>query len=229
MKCVFLSYLRFGRLTAHLFWWICLSGNLICAQGSLYGLRAGVTWSQFLNQTRDLPKSRSYWLAGPHVGAIVHLPFSKRMAFQTELNACQHAAEDRNLKMNYKYSFWALELPLLLSVVHKTKLNIFFFETGPSLGVILGGRVETQTNETGSSIREKITFGKNPGSDIRRGEISWAVGAAAGYLVGPGYLNFGMRFLHNINNLAGGDFDKWYNYSVWMTVSYLYDPSQKDN
>ncbi|MGQ9863991.1 MAG: porin family protein [Bacteroidia bacterium] len=203
--------------------------SIVFAQTSLYGLRVGVTWSQFLNQTGDLPKSRSYWLGGPHIGALVHLPLSKRVAFQTELNAYQRTAEDRNLRTNYKYSFWSLELPLLLSWVHKTKLNIFFLETGPSVGVILGGRVQTQTNQDGTSVREKITFGKNPGADLRRGEISWAVGAAAGYPVGPGYLNLGMRFLHGINNLAGGDFQKWYNYSVWMTVSYLYDPSQKSN
>jgi hypothetical protein len=202
--------------------------TVACAQTDpWYGLRIGANWGQYLTKDKSDIRSRAYW-GGGFTGAIgVHLPLgtSKRWALQGELGVTQRRGTDRNLLSDYRYNLWSLDFTALGVWRWMRKFEGFFIETGPMSSVLLYGKYWERDNLSQEMETRKVRFGRGEARDVRRGEIAWALGVGAGYLVGPGYLTFGLRFWHGANNLASGAFQRWHNYGLMMNLIYWYDDS----
>ncbi len=201
--------------------------GLIAQVTPWYGVRAGINWGQYLTKDQSEIRSRSYW-GGGFTGAIlaqVPLGDAKKWAIQGELGPTQRRSADRNLLYDYRYNLWSLDFTALGVWRWNRKFEVFFLETGPMSSVLVYGKYWERDNLTNEQETRKVQYGRGSGRDLRRGEIAWALGASSAYLVGPGYLTFGLRFWHGMNNLGGGLFQRWHNYGLMMNFTYWYDDS----
>lgn len=192
--------------------------------------RLGINWGQYRTKSQDDVVSRSYW-GGGFSGAVAfqhQLGPAGWWAIQGEVGATQRRSTDRNLLYDYRYSLWSADVVVLGVWRWIRKFEGFFFEAGPSSGILLYGRYWERDNLSGETQRRKVRFGRGGARDVRRGEMAFNLGISAGYRAGPGYLTFGLRFWHGINNLAGGVFQRWHNYGVLMNLIYWYDDSLRE-
>ncbi len=204
------------------------AGTLMAQISPWYGLRLGTNWGQYLTKDQSDIRSRAYWGGGFSGAIAVQVPLdeSKKWAIQGELGTTQRRSTDRNLLRDYRYNLWSLDFTALGVWRWNRKFEVFFLETGPMSSVLVYGKYWQEDNLTGEEQTRKVQYGKGSTRDLRRGEIAWALGASAAYLVGPGYLTFGLRFWHGMNNLAsGGPFQRWHNYGLMMNLLYWYDDS----
>jgi hypothetical protein len=209
-------------------WGLLLGVALLPAQITpSYGLRTGLNWGQYLTKDQDAIRSRAYW-GGGFSGAIaaqVPLDDNKMWALQGELGITQRRGTDRNLLSDYRYNLWGLDFTALGVWRWNRELEVFMLETGPMSSFLVYGKYWERDNLSGEVETRRVRYGRGSERDLRRGEIAWALGANAGYLVGPGYLSFGLRFWHGLNNLGSGFFQRWHNYGVMMNIIYWYDDS----
>lgn len=211
-----------------------VSGVFLYAQSgkpTWYAPRFGLNWGQY--RTRDVQdiSSRSYWGGGFYGGLAVQQALDPKgwWAVQGELGVTQRRSTDRNLLTDWRYNLWSADLAVLGVWRWVRKFEAFFLEVGPSSSLLLYGKLWERSNLTNEVETRTVQFGRGAGRDVRRGEIALNAGAGAGYLVGPGYLTFGLRFWHGLNNLgAGGLFQRWHNYGVLMTLSYWYDDALRE-
>lgn len=212
-------------------WVYTLGGLFLYAQNKTwYAPKLGLSWGQYRTQdTREIA-SRSYWGGGFYGGlALQHALDAKGWwAVQGELGVTQRRSTDRNLLTDWRYNLWSADVALLGVWRWIRKFEAFFLEAGPSSSLLLYGKYWERDNLSGEVETRKVQFGRGSTRDVRRGEFAFNVGAGAGYLAGPGYLTFGLRFWHGINNLGGGLFQRWHNYGVLMTLSYWYDDSLRE-
>lgn len=192
-----------------------------------YAPRLGLSWGQY--QTKDLSDitSRSYWGGGFYGGVALQHPIDLKgwWAVQGEIGATQRRSTDRNLLTDWRYNLWSMDVAVLGVWRWVRRFEAFFLEAGPSSSLLVYGKYWARDNLTGEIETRKVQFGRGEARDVRRGEIALNIGAGAGYLVGPGYLTFGLRFWHGANNLAGGLFQRWHSYGMLMTLTYWYDDS----
>ncbi|MCS7162819.1 MAG: PorT family protein [Bacteroidia bacterium] len=195
-----------------------------------FGVRGGMNWGQYRNVPTDEPPSRSYWGGGFHGGIGVQQSLGARTpwAIQGELTLTQRRSTDRNLLYDYRYTLWGIDFTVLGVWRWLRKFEGFFLEFGPTSTLLLAGRYWQRNNLTGQTQTRRVEFGRGERRDVRRGEIALNAGLGAGYPVGPGYLVFGLRFWHGLNNLAGGAYKSWHNYGVLTTLTYWYDPQARD-
>lgn len=194
-----------------------------------YAPRLGMHWGQY--RTKDLQDiaSRSYWGGGFYGGVALQQQLDPKgwWAVQGELGITQRRSTDRNLLYDYRYNLWSADLAVLGVWRWVRKFEAFFIEAGPSSSLLLTGRYWEKDNLSSETETRKVAFGRGEARDVRRGEIALNAGVGAGYLAGPGYLTFGLRFWHGVNNLSGGLFQRWHNYGLLMTLTYWYDDSQR--
>ncbi|MEN3041053.1 MAG: porin family protein [Bacteroidia bacterium] len=206
--------------------------SLLQAQKSksiLYAPRLGINWGQYRTRAEDVV-SRSYWGGGFHGALGIQQLLSSRgqWAIQGEIGMTQRRSTDRNLLYDYRYNLWSADLAVLGVWRWMRKFEALFLEAGPSSSILIYGKYWRKDNLTGEEQTRRVQFGKGEARDVRRGELAFNLGIAAGYLAGPGYLTAGLRFWHGINNLGGGVFQRWHNYGLLMTLSYWYDDSLRD-
>ncbi|GIV24501.1 MAG: hypothetical protein KatS3mg026_0193 [Bacteroidia bacterium] len=201
------------------------------AKSTWYAPKFGLNWGQY--RTRDIEdiSSRSYWGGGFYGGLALQqaLDLKGRWAVQGELGVTQRRSTDRNLLTDWRYNLWSADLAVLGVWRWVRKFEAFFVEAGPSSSLLIYGKYWERSNLTDEVQTRTVQFGRGAGRDVRRGEIAWNAGVGAGYLAGPGYLTFGLRVWHGLNNLAaGGLFQRWNNYGVLMTLAYWYDDSLRE-
>ncbi|MCS7153591.1 MAG: PorT family protein [Bacteroidia bacterium] len=192
--------------------------------------RVGINWGQYRTKSADIV-SRSYWGGGLYGGLALQrqLDSKGRWALQGEIGTTQRRSTDRNLIYDYRYNIWSADIALLGVWRWVRKFEALFIEAGPSSSLLLYGKYWERNNLTGEVERRRVEFGRKTTSDVRRGELALNIGMGAGYLAGPGYLTFGLRFWHGINNLGSGQlFQRWNNYGVLMSLSYWYDDSLRE-
>lgn len=195
-----------------------------------YAPKVGINWGQYRTKDTGAISSRSYWGGGFYGGLALQQALDSKgiWALQGELGVTQRRSTDKNLLSDWRYNLWSMDLAVLGVWRWVRKFEAFFFEAGPSSSLLLTGRYWERDNLSGAEELRKVAFGKGGVRDVRRGELALQVGAGAGYLVGPGYLTFGLRFWHGVNNLAGGLFQKWHNYGMVMTLTYWYDDALRN-
>ncbi len=195
-----------------------------------FGLRAGLNWGQYVTKDRQDIRSLAYW-GGGFSGALgVHQAIDQKgfWALQGELGLTQRRGTDRNLLSDYRFNLWSLDLTALGVWRWMRKFEGLFIQTGPMSSVLLYGKYWERDNLSSEIETRKVAFGRGDTRDIRRGEISWVIGMGTGYLVGPGYLTFDLRFWHGLNNLSSGAFKRWKSYGVLMNLIYWYDDSLRE-
>ncbi|MCS7297449.1 MAG: PorT family protein [Bacteroidia bacterium] len=194
-----------------------------------FGARLGTNWGQYYTKAEDIT-SRSTWGGGFH-GALAlqhQLDQKGRFALQGELGITQRRSTERTLLSDYRYTLWSSDVGVIGVFRWLRKFEILMIEAGPSSSILLTGRYWQRDNLNGEENTRRVNFGRGGERDVRRGEIALNLGMNAAYLMGPGYLSFGLRFWHGINNLAGGAFQRWNSYGFLMSVSYWYNDALRE-
>lgn len=209
-----------------------LSMGLLYAQNAKktwFAPRAGMNWGQYRTKSDDIV-SRSYWGGGFYGGLSVQQQLDAKgwWAIQGDLGVTQRRSTDRNLLYDYRYNIWSTDVAVLGVWRWVRRFEALFIEAGPSSSLLLYGKYWEKDNLSGEVETRKVQFGRE--REVRRGEIAINLGMGAGYLAGPGYLTFGLRFWHGLNNLGSQRslFQRWHNYGVLMSLSYWYDDSLRD-
>ncbi|MCX8111714.1 MAG: PorT family protein [Bacteroidia bacterium] len=199
------------------------------AKRTLFAPRVGLNWGQYQTQADNIV-SRSYWGGGFHSALAFQQQLDAKgwWAIQGEIGVTQRRSTDRNLLYDYRYTIWSTDIALLGVWRWMRKFEALFIEAGPSSGLLVHGKYWKRDNLTGEVETRQVRFGRREASDVRRAELALNLGLGAGYLAGPGYLTFGLRFWHGVNNVASGLFQRWHNYGVLMTLAYWYDDSLRE-
>ncbi|MGZ3764454.1 MAG: porin family protein [Mucilaginibacter sp.] len=194
-----------------LFFGLAISSLTTFAQGTTYGIKTGLNFSEFTGSFSGRT-STTESLMGFHIGAVVDFglgKFSIQPGFLISSKGGKVNEETGYVSTTLNY----IEVPINLLFKQRIGNGKFFVGGGPYLAFATSGK------NTENDISEDVQFGKNSG-EINSSDFG--LNFLAGYQLDKGFglnLNYGLGF----SNLYNGDFGPGSikNKTISVSVSYF--------
>lgn len=158
---------------------------------------------------------------GIQLGAVANFGISELFSLQPELLFVQkgYKFEEDGMSAKGKYSY--LEVPVLAKISFGNEQLKGFVTAGPTLGYWLSGKDTFEAG--GGEISGDIDFDDDEDGVEKRFEAGASIGVGLAYKVGPGALNFDVRYGAGFTSVYESDDDaKLKNSGISLSVAYLF-------
>lgn len=158
---------------------------------------------------------------GVQLGAVANFGISELFSIQPELLFVQkgYKFEEDDMSVTGKYSY--LEVPVLAKISFGNEQLKGFVTAGPTLGYWLSGKDTFKAD--GGEISGDIDFDDDEDGEEKRFEAGASIGVGLAYKVGPGALNFDVRYGAGFTSVYESEGDaKLKNSGISISVAYLF-------
>lgn len=194
-----------------------VTGIQLHAQKPHMGVQFGGTFGSYKTESDGLTLTAKVKPAVTF-GLAFEVPMGNMVTFRPALNFVQKGGKLKMAGLEDKLTTNFLEVPLNITVDHKTAHGKFFAGAGPSLSMGLGGKDKwTFNSESGT---DKVKFGKN--KDFKKVEAG--VGVLAGYR-GTSGLMIAASYNTSVSNAVShndGYNSKFYNRYYALRIGYMF-------